>query len=76
MRAFQAVVSVLALAFAIVSALEAQEARGTLLGRITDPSKAVIVGAQIEVLNTGTGVRLKSATNASGDCQRPRVRVA
>ncbi len=47
--------------------LQAQEARGTLLGRVTDPTDAVIVGAKIEAGNVETGVRLNSVTSRSGD---------
>src|SRR4051794_38051671 len=47
--------------------LAAQEARGTLLGRVTDSTDALIVGARIEATNVDTGVRLSSMTNRSGD---------
>jgi hypothetical protein len=47
--------------------IQAQEARGTLLGRVTDPSNAVIVGAKIDATNVETGVRLSSVTNRAGD---------
>lgn len=47
--------------------IQAQEARGTLLGRITDQTDAVVAGAKVEALNTATGVRLNSVTNRSGD---------
>src|SRR5438270_11002305 len=47
--------------------LAAQEARGTLLGRVTDPSDALIVGARVEAQNVDTGVRFNSSTNRTGD---------
>src|SRR4051794_810850 len=47
--------------------LAAQEARGTLLGRVTDSTDALIVGARIEATNVDTGVRLSSVTNRTGD---------
>jgi len=47
--------------------LPAQEARGTLLGRVSDPSGAVIAGAKVEAANADTGVRLSSVTNRTGD---------
>ena len=47
--------------------LAAQEARGTLLGRVTDSSDALIVGAKVEILNLETGVRFTSTTNRTGD---------
>ena len=43
--------------------LEAQEARGRLLGRVTDQTDAVIAGARVEAANVETGVRLNSVTN-------------
>src|SRR5437870_4667312 len=47
--------------------LPAQEARGTLLGRVTDPSNAVIAGVKVEAANIDTGVRFASTTNRTGD---------
>ncbi|MGH9675402.1 MAG: carboxypeptidase regulatory-like domain-containing protein, partial [Bryobacteraceae bacterium] len=47
--------------------IQAQEARGTLLGRVTDPSDAVIADAKITAANADTGVRLSSITNRTGD---------
>src|SRR5262245_25415410 len=51
--------------------LHAQETRSTILGRITDPTGAVIVGAVVNATNTDTGVRASAATNASGDYLLP-----
>jgi hypothetical protein len=48
-----------------------QEARGTLLGRVTDSSGAIIVGAKVEGLNTATGVHSSASTNESGDYLLP-----
>ena len=45
----------------------AQEARGTLLGRVTDSTDAVLVGAKVEARNVDTGIRLTSVTNSAGD---------
>lgn len=67
MRSHKSVALLLALAFLAVPALRAQEARATLLGRISDPSNAVIVGAKVDALNTQTGVHFGSTTNGSGD---------
>src|SRR6266850_421881 len=49
------------------SALHAQDARSTILGRVTDPTGAVIAGAIVEAANGDTGVRATAPTNASGD---------
>src|ERR1019366_5937569 len=48
-----------------------QEARGTLLGRVSDSTGAVIVGAKVEGLNTATGVHVSATTNESGDYLLP-----
>ena len=48
-----------------------QEARGTLLGRVTDPSNAAITGAKVVAINADTGVRATSNTNESGDYLLP-----
>jgi len=47
--------------------LAGQEARGTLLGRLTDPTGAVMVGAKVDVTNTATAVHYSATTNGSGD---------
>src|SRR5688572_13323897 len=47
--------------------VHSQEARGTLLGRVSDPSAAVIAGAKVEALNADTGVRFSSLSNRTGD---------
>src|SRR5437763_6396493 len=47
--------------------LAAQEARGTLLGRVTDPTDALVAGANVRVQNVDTGIRLSSVTNHTGD---------
>ena len=51
--------------------LHAQEARGTLLGCVLDPTEAVIVGAKVDAVNSATGVHYTSTTNESGDYMLP-----
>src|SRR6266446_5424838 len=51
--------------------LRAQEARSTILGRITDPTGSLIVNATVEAANTDTGVRSIAHTNANGDFLLP-----
>ena len=51
--------------------LFSQEARGTLLGRVTDSTGAVIINAKVEGLNTATGVKTNATTNESGDYLLP-----
>lgn len=44
---------------------------GTVLGTVTDPSGASVAGAQVTVINTGTGVSTVSTTNSAGDFSVP-----
>ncbi len=65
------IVSLILPLFSALPPLAGQEARGTLLGRITDPASAAIVGARISAMNSETGVRAVSVTNESGDYLLP-----
>src|SRR5689334_13011768 len=56
-----------ALAFGLSTALSAQEARGTLLGRVTDSTDSLVVGAKVDAQNVDTGVKFSSLTNRTGD---------
>lgn len=68
MRVSREVAGVIAAAmFSALVPLWGQEVRGTILGRVTDQSDAVIVGAKVEAVNTATGVRASALTNPSGD---------
>lgn len=58
------------LALLAISCL-AQEYRGTILGRISDPSGAAIAGASVEAKSADTGVVTKSTSNDSGNYQIP-----
>jgi hypothetical protein len=60
--------------FAIIfcaTCLFAQDYRGTILGRITDPSGAAVPGATIEIINTDTNVTITTASNETGNYQAP-----
>ncbi len=48
-----------------------QEFRGTILGRVTDSSGAVVVNAPIRVTNSETGVAVETKTNMEGNYQAP-----
>src|ERR1019366_2057480 len=45
---------------------QAQEAGGTILGAVTDPSGASVSDAKVVIKNMGTGVERSIATNADG----------
>ncbi|HEV7220810.1 MAG TPA: TonB-dependent receptor [Terriglobales bacterium] len=47
----------------------------TIVGTVTDPSGAVIVGAKITATNTATGVVRTTATNESGQYAMPEVNI-
>jgi len=51
----------------VPAALQAQEARGTITGRVIDPSGAVVAGAEIRVTNVATGTSIAGRTNDSGN---------
>ena len=48
------------------SALQAQDATGRIIGNVTDPSGAPILGAQVTVTNTGTKIAQMTTTDATG----------
>jgi hypothetical protein len=51
--------------------LYGQEYRGTINGRVTDPSGATIAGAKVHVKNMETGVVVDASTNQEGNYQAP-----
>ena len=62
----------LAVFFAAAAAVAlAQDSRGTIIGRVLDPSGAVVAAAQVQVLNTETNTRVTSVTNADGNYEAP-----
>ena len=58
-------VVVLVLSFAGVA--RSQSTNASITGRITDPQKALIVGARVMAINAGTNVSYEGTTNNSGD---------
>ncbi|MEO7650411.1 MAG: carboxypeptidase-like regulatory domain-containing protein, partial [Bryobacteraceae bacterium] len=57
----------------LVSGALAQENRGTILGRVADPSGAVIAGAKVAVTNIETGVEASSSSNEQGSYLIPSL---
>ena len=47
--------------------LRAQSTNGSIAGRVTDPSKAVIVDAKVAAISAGINARYEGATNDSGE---------
>ncbi len=58
---------VLSLVAVFVSAAQAQSTGGRVLGRVSDPSGAVVAGVKITLTNTATSVSRDVTTNADGD---------
>jgi len=52
---------------AVAASLHAQNFRGGINGTIADPSGAVIAGATVEAVNTGTGVSTKTTSSSGGE---------
>ena len=61
--------------FLCVSLAHAQAVTGNISGTVTDASGAVIVGAQVVVTNTGTGVALTTTSNDQGRYNVPDLTV-
>ncbi len=67
-RTAAVVLCVLALA---AGCLWSQETRGTILGRVVDPSGAVVVAAEVHATNVETGVVATARTNEAGNYSLP-----
>src|SRR5688572_10025621 len=53
------------------STVGAQEARGTITGKVVDPTKAVVAGTTVKVTNVAMGTTLTLRTNEDGFYQAP-----
>jgi hypothetical protein len=51
---------------ATAGAVHAQESRGSISGRVTDASGAILVGAKVMVVNQATNATMSLTTNAAG----------
>jgi hypothetical protein len=56
-----------------MSLLQAQDPRGIVRGRVSDPSGASVPGAAITLTNTESGVTLTATTNEAGNYSIPFV---
>lgn len=57
----------IALSLLLTAALPAQDSRGQIQGRVSDPSGAVVAEATVRATNTATNVSTAVATNQTGD---------
>ncbi len=55
----------------VLQPVAGQEFRGAILGRVTDPSGAVVTGAKVTITNEETGVAVEAATNQEGNYNVP-----
>ena len=60
-------------AVAATSALWSQEFRGTLTGRVLDPSDAPVAGASVTVKNEGTNIAYGAKTDSHGNYVAPML---
>jgi len=63
--------TVLLILSALAGMLAAQETRGTILGRVTDSSGAVIPGVTVRLTNAATNVTVSTRSNAEGNYEMP-----
>src|SRR5215831_5615547 len=61
--------------FLLISAalLRAQSTNASLTGRVTDPSKARIVGARVTAVSVGTNSHYETTSNSSGEYYLPNL---
>ena len=67
----QRVYCIALLALALAAPMAAQIGGGSLVGNVTDPSGAAIVGAKVTAVNTETGVSRAAETNDTGYFEFP-----
>ena len=60
-------VRIVILGCALSAFLAAQDYRGSLLGRVSDPSGAVIPGASVSAVQEGSGLKATTLSNAEGN---------
>src|SRR5712691_11210568 len=71
--AIQAFVLMLVLVIVSLAAAHAQEAGGTILGVVTDPSGAAVGNANVSIKNVATGVERSVPTNDDGVYVAPNL---
>jgi hypothetical protein len=61
----------LLLAGLAIHLLPAQESRATIIGRVTDPTGAVVIGAKVHAVNVNTNTGASSVVNDQGNYEIP-----
>src|SRR5690348_12856471 len=62
---------VAALLLSCAASIYAQESRGTVNGRVSDPSGAIVPGAEVRAINEQTNVAASAKTNDAGNFSIP-----
>jgi len=70
MSRFMRPTTILLILSALAGTLAAQETRGTILGRVTDSSGAIIPGVTVRLTNAATNVTVSTRSNAEGNWAR------
>src|SRR5690348_16921393 len=65
-RSLLLLAALLLAALLLAATAAAQETRGTIHGRVLDPSHAAVAGASVVVENTDTSIATKLSTNSTG----------
>src|SRR5262249_49643253 len=74
-RALVCLFTALSLVFSFTLLTHAQGTGGRVLGRVSDPSGAVLSGVKVTIVNEATGVTRDTVTNENGDYVFPEVPV-
>lgn len=69
--AVKLLMSVAILMMCLVATLHAQEARGTISGKVLDSNQASVPGANVKITNVAMGTTVSVVTNDSGLFQAP-----
>jgi hypothetical protein len=72
---FSAILSIALASLIGATLVFAQGTGGRILGRVTDPSGAVLAGVNVTLTNEATGVSSQATTNSNGDYGFPQVAV-
>jgi hypothetical protein len=72
MRRFLIPIAAIAL-FSVAGFLNAQSPNASLTGRVTDTSRALIIGAHLVAINLGTDISYEGLTNGAGEYEIPNL---
>ncbi|HEV8366400.1 MAG TPA: carboxypeptidase-like regulatory domain-containing protein [Pyrinomonadaceae bacterium] len=73
MNSHRSVVAVFVLIISLCTVVVAQDSRGSITGKVTDPHDAVVPGATVTLKNIATNQESSSVTNADGNYSFPLV---